>query len=84
MRCILAYAYRNLNSYKLAFLYLNKAIKLKRKNPIAYCIHGEIFFQQNIYEYAIFDLNISISYKLKVNNVYILLGNSNLLEGEKY
>ncbi|PKK79037.1 hypothetical protein RhiirC2_860864 [Rhizophagus irregularis] len=83
MRCILAYAYRNLNSYKLAFLYLNEAIKLKRKNPIAYCIRGEIFFKQNIYEYAIFDLNISISYKLKVNNVYILLGNSNLLEGEK-
>ncbi|PKC67327.1 hypothetical protein RhiirA1_458586 [Rhizophagus irregularis] len=83
MRCILAYAYRNLNSYKLAFLYLNEAIKLKRKNPIAYCIRGEIFFKQSIYEYAIFDLNISISYKLKVNNVYILLGNSNLLEGEK-
>ncbi|RGB34424.1 hypothetical protein C1646_815387 [Rhizophagus diaphanus] len=83
MRCILAYAYRNLNSYKLAFLYLNEAIKLKRKNPIAYCTRGEIFFKQNIYEYAIFDLNISISYKLKVNNVYILLGNSNLLEGLK-
>jgi tetratricopeptide (TPR) repeat protein len=84
MRCILAYAYRNLDSYKLAFFYLNEAIKLKRKNPIAYCIRGEIFFIQNIYEYAIFDLNISISYKLKVNNVYILLGNSNLLEGEKH
>src|SRR5204862_499195 len=57
MKCILAYAHRNINNYDQANLYLNEAIKLKEKNPIAYCIRGEIFFRQEQYELAIFDLN---------------------------
>jgi tetratricopeptide (TPR) repeat protein len=82
MRCILAYAYRNINNYEQANLYLNEAIKLKEKNPTAYCIRGEIFFRQGQYDLAIFDLNTSISYKYK-NNVFTILGNSYFLRAEK-
>ncbi|PKC02216.1 hypothetical protein RhiirA5_454560 [Rhizophagus irregularis] len=81
MRCILAYAYRNIHYYEKANLYLNEAIKLKKKNPIAYYIRGEIFFRQGQYELAIFDLNTSINYKFK-NNVSIILGNSYFLKAE--
>jgi len=35
IRCILAYTFRCLNNYKQAHLYLDEAIGLKRKNPIA-------------------------------------------------
>ena len=44
MKCILSYIHRCLNNYKQAHLYLDEAIGLKRKNPIAWYIRGEIFF----------------------------------------
>src|SRR5204862_2681789 len=40
MRCILAYIYGCLNNYKQADLYLDEAINLKEKNPIAWYICG--------------------------------------------
>src|SRR3954469_25146064 len=80
MRCILAYAYRNLNNYKQSHLYLNEAIKLKITNPIAYYLRGEIYFRQNKYHNAIVDLNTSVFLKLKVNNLFVILGNIYLVE----
>ncbi|RIA94223.1 hypothetical protein C1645_865865 [Glomus cerebriforme] len=79
MRCILAYTYRCLNDYEQAHLYLNEAVDLKEKNPIAYFLRGEIFFRQNEYEKAIDNLETSITYKTKINNLYIILGNSFLI-----
>ncbi|PKY45517.1 TPR-like protein, partial [Rhizophagus irregularis] len=55
-----------------------KAINLKPKEPIAYLICGEIFFWQSNYEEAINNLEKSIDYKVKINNLYIILGNSYL------
>ncbi|GBB84806.1 hypothetical protein RclHR1_11380004 [Rhizophagus clarus] len=83
LRCILAYIYRCLENYEQAHLYLNEAIKLKEKNPIAWYIRGEIFFREKLYIKAIDDLNTSISYKEKLSNIYILLGISYLFETEK-
>ncbi|GBB99302.1 hypothetical protein RclHR1_03480006 [Rhizophagus clarus] len=74
MRCILAYTYRCLNNYKQAHLYLNEAIKLKEKKPIAWCIRGEIHFRQDNYDDAMNDLYSSISYKVKIKSLYTMLG----------
>ncbi|PKC52480.1 TPR-like protein, partial [Rhizophagus irregularis] len=79
LRCILAYVYRCLNNYEQAHLFLNEAIDLNPKRPVAYFICGEIFFRQNNYFAAVDNLNKSINYKVKINNSYILLGNSYLL-----
>ncbi|GBC00913.1 hypothetical protein RclHR1_00400027 [Rhizophagus clarus] len=84
MRCILAYIYRCLNNYEQAHLYLKEAINLNEKKPIAYFIRGEIFFRQSNYDEAIYYLNKSLEYKVKVNNLYVILGNSNLFEAESY
>ncbi|GES80282.1 hypothetical protein GLOIN_2v1871094 [Rhizophagus clarus] len=83
IKCILAYIYRCLDNYKQAYLYLNEAINLKEKKPIAWYIRGEIYFRENMYKKAIDDLNTSISHKAKINNLYILLGINNLFEAEK-
>ncbi|GBB89783.1 hypothetical protein RclHR1_01660002 [Rhizophagus clarus] len=74
MRCILAYTYRCLNDYEQALTYLNEAIKLKEKKPIAWYISGEINFKQGNYDVAINDLYYSISYNTKMNNLYTMLG----------
>ncbi|PKK79145.1 hypothetical protein RhiirC2_436155 [Rhizophagus irregularis] len=83
IRCILAYIYRCLNNYEQACLYLHEAINLKEKKPIAWYIRGEIYFRENKYKKAIDDLNASINRKAKINNLYIILGNSYLFEAEK-
>jgi tetratricopeptide (TPR) repeat protein len=80
MKCIIAYIYRCLNNYELAHLYLKDAINLKEKRPLAYFIRGEIFFRQSMYVKAILDLEKSLSYKAKINNLYIILGNSFLFD----
>ncbi|RIA88923.1 hypothetical protein C1645_806542 [Glomus cerebriforme] len=84
MRCILAYTYRNLNNYKQAHSYLKEAIERRKENPIAYYLRGELYFRRNVYYIAITYLKTSITYKLKINNVFIMLGNSYLLEAEKH
>ncbi|PKY18774.1 hypothetical protein RhiirB3_431654 [Rhizophagus irregularis] len=84
LRCILGYIYKCLNNYEQAHLYLKEAIKLKLKEPIAYFICGEVFFWQNNYDEAIYYLNKSLEYKTKINNLHIILGNSNLFEAESY
>ncbi|PKC59609.1 TPR-like protein, partial [Rhizophagus irregularis] len=84
LRCILGYIYKCLNDYEQAHLYLKEAIKLKLKEPIAYFICGEVFFWQNNYDEAIYYLNKSLEYKTKINNLHIILGNSNLFEAESY
>ncbi|CAB5194214.1 unnamed protein product [Rhizophagus irregularis] len=56
-----------------------QAIDLNPKRPVAYFICGEIFFRQNKYDEAIDNLKKSLKYKSKINNLYILLGNSYLL-----
>ncbi|CAB5204154.1 unnamed protein product [Rhizophagus irregularis] len=56
LKCILAYIYRCLNNYEQAHLYLNEAINLKPRRPIAYLICGEILFWQNDYETAVDNL----------------------------
>ncbi|POG79546.1 uncharacterized protein OCT59_006390 [Rhizophagus irregularis] len=56
LKCILAYIYRCLNNYEQAHLYLNEAINLKPRRPIAYLIRGEILFWQNDYETAVDNL----------------------------
>ncbi|EXX54982.1 Rad53p [Rhizophagus irregularis DAOM 197198w] len=78
VRCILAYIYRCLNNYEQAHLYLEEAIKLKQKQPIAYFIYGDIFFWEGEYDKAINNLNISLEYKVKsiINLPHIILGNS--------
>jgi tetratricopeptide (TPR) repeat protein len=78
LRCLLAYIYRCLNNYEQAHLYLKEAINLNSKRPVAYFIRGEIFFWQNKYRAAIYDLENSLRYKAKINNFYIILGNSHL------
>ncbi|GBC07929.1 hypothetical protein RclHR1_00780009 [Rhizophagus clarus] len=78
LRCILAYIYRCLNMYEKAHLYLDEAIKLKEKFPIAHFLRGEIFYRQNEYEKAIDHLDKSLSYKAKINNLYVISGNSYL------
>ncbi|GBC01719.1 hypothetical protein RclHR1_04300001 [Rhizophagus clarus] len=83
IRCILAYIHRCLHNYEQARLYLNEAIILKEKKPFAWYIRGEIYFRENKYKEAIDDLNVSINYKAKMNNLYIILGNSYLFEAEK-
>ncbi|PKC59608.1 hypothetical protein RhiirA1_540378 [Rhizophagus irregularis] len=84
IRCILAYTYRCLYNYEQAHLYLKEAINLKQKKPIAYFICGEILFKQSNYDEAIYYLNKSLECKAKINNLYIILGNSNLFEAEFY
>ncbi|RIA82129.1 hypothetical protein C1645_835876 [Glomus cerebriforme] len=84
IRCILAYTYRCLNNYKKAHLYLNEAIEVKEKKPIAYFIRGEIFFRQGEYKKAINDLNKSLGYKAEINNLYIIIGNSCLLQAKYF
>ncbi|PKB98902.1 protein prenylyltransferase, partial [Rhizophagus irregularis] len=79
LRCILAYIYRCLNNYEQAHLYLEEAIDLNPKKPVAHFLHGEIYFRQNKYEKAIDNLKKSLEYKVKLNNLYIILGNSYLL-----
>ncbi|PKY54942.1 TPR-like protein, partial [Rhizophagus irregularis] len=68
-----------LNNYEEAHSFLRKAINLNPKRPVAYFIRGEILFRQNKYGEAIDNLNMSIIYKRKINNLYILLGNIYLL-----
>ncbi|GBC08353.1 hypothetical protein RclHR1_08060001 [Rhizophagus clarus] len=77
LRCILAYIYRCLNNYKQAYLYLDGAIDLNPKKPVAFLIRGKIYFEQNEYGKAINDLSRSITRKVKSNNVhvYIIFGN---------
>ncbi|PKK76834.1 hypothetical protein RhiirC2_844879 [Rhizophagus irregularis] len=84
IRCILAYTYRCLYNYEQAHLYLKEAINLNEKKPIAYFICGEILFKQSNYDEAIYYLNKSLECKAKINNLYIILGNSNLFEAEFY
>src|SRR5205085_2208733 len=81
--CILAYVYRCLNNYEQAHLYLNEAIRLKRKNPIVQYICGEIYFRQNNYSDAIRCLKY-LTYKVKINNLHIILGNSYLFNKNYY
>ncbi|PKK66546.1 TPR-like protein, partial [Rhizophagus irregularis] len=71
-----------LNNYEQAHLFLKEAIDLNPKRPVAYFICGEIFFRQNEYDKAINYLNKSMRYKKKINNSYILLGNSHLLRNK--
>ncbi|PKB94111.1 TPR-like protein, partial [Rhizophagus irregularis] len=78
-RCILAYIYRCLNNYEQAHLYLEEAINLNHKKPVAYFICGEIYFRQNRYNEAIDNLKKSLEYKAKLTNLYTILGNSYLL-----
>ncbi|CAB5204210.1 unnamed protein product [Rhizophagus irregularis] len=83
LRCILAYIYRCLNNFEQAHLYLEKAINLNPKKPVAYFICGEIYFRQNRYDEAIDNLKKSLDYKAKLlNNLYIILGNSYLLRNQ--
>ncbi|PKY58884.1 TPR-like protein, partial [Rhizophagus irregularis] len=81
LRCILGYIYRCLKNYEQAHFYLKEAINLKPKQPIAYLICGEIFFWQCNYKEAINNLQKSIDYKAKINNLHIILGNSQLFYG---
>ncbi|GES94218.1 hypothetical protein GLOIN_2v1877815 [Rhizophagus clarus] len=74
IRCILAYTYRCLNNYEQAHLYLNEAIQLKEKKPIAWCIRGEIHFRQGNYGDAMNDLQSSIRYKAKIKSLYAIFG----------
>ncbi|GES84508.1 hypothetical protein GLOIN_2v1877815 [Rhizophagus clarus] len=74
IKCILAYTYRCLNNYEQAYLYLNEAIKLKAKKPIAWCIRGEIHFRQGNYNNVINDLSSAVIYKAKIKSSYIMLG----------
>ncbi|POG79589.1 hypothetical protein GLOIN_2v1472338 [Rhizophagus irregularis DAOM 181602=DAOM 197198] len=60
LRCILAYIYRCLNNYEQAHLYLEEAINLNHKKPVAYFIYGEIYFRQNKYNEAIDNLKKSL------------------------
>jgi tetratricopeptide (TPR) repeat protein len=79
LRCILAFIYRCLKDYEQAHLYLEEAINLKLKEPIAYLIRGEIFFRQNKYEKAAINLESSLDFSNdKINNLEIMLGNSYL------
>src|SRR5947209_5656681 len=82
MRCILAYTYRFLNNYEKARLCLLEAIQIKEKDSIAHYILGEISFRQQGYKLAIFDLSL-VTKKLTINNAFIILANSYLLEAEK-
>jgi len=84
MRCVLAYIYRCLNNYKQAHSYLSEAIELKEKNPIAWYIRGEICFRQSEYEGAVDNLERSIVYNAKINNLYLILGHSHLLYANIY
>ncbi|PKY32987.1 TPR-like protein, partial [Rhizophagus irregularis] len=70
-----------LNNYEQAHLYLEKAINLNPKKSVAYFICGEIYFRQNKYDEAIDNLNGSLECKAKLNNLYIIIGNSYLLRG---
>ncbi|POG65177.1 hypothetical protein GLOIN_2v1844864 [Rhizophagus irregularis DAOM 181602=DAOM 197198] len=78
LKCILAYICRYLNNYKQAHFYLEEAILLNPKRPVAYFIRGEIYFSQSNYSEAIYNLKKSLDCKAKVNNLYIILGNSYL------
>jgi tetratricopeptide (TPR) repeat protein len=82
LRCILAYIYRCIINYKQAHLYLNEAIDLRQKEPIAYFIRGEICFRQNLYNTATSALIKSEECKAKINNLYVILGNSYLFSTE--
>jgi Tfp pilus assembly protein PilF len=84
LRCILAYIYRCLNNYEQAHQYLYEAINLNPKRPVAYFIRGGIFFWQDKYGAAINDLEKSLGYKAKINNLYIILGNSYLFYDYNY
>ncbi|GBC10879.1 hypothetical protein RclHR1_09990004 [Rhizophagus clarus] len=84
VKCVLAYIYRCINNYEQAHLYLEEAINLKERKPIAYFIRGEIFFWQSEYEKAINNLRKSLDCKAKINNLYIILGNSNLFGADAY
>lgn len=78
MKCLIAYSYRCLNNYDQACLYLDEAIELKDKDPIAWYIYGEIFFRQNKYEDAIPKLEISRGLNANIGNLNIILGYSYL------
>ncbi|PKY19548.1 hypothetical protein RhiirB3_469216 [Rhizophagus irregularis] len=83
MKCLIAYSYRCLNNYDQACLYLDEAIELKDKDPIAWYIYGEIFFRQNKYEDAIPKLEISRGLNANIGNLNIILGYSYLFLGMK-
>ncbi|PKY58093.1 protein prenylyltransferase, partial [Rhizophagus irregularis] len=68
-----------LNNYEQAHLYLEEAINLNPKNPVAYFICGEIYYRQNKYDEAINNLKKSLEYKAKLTNLYTIIGNSYLL-----
>lgn len=72
----MAYTYRCLNKYDNALFYLKEAIYLKEKSPIAWYIYGEILFKQKNYKDAISKLNTSKGYKVKTNNLHIILCSS--------
>ncbi|PKC67050.1 TPR-like protein [Rhizophagus irregularis] len=69
------------NTAPEAHLYLKEAVILNPKKPVAYFICGEIYFRQNKYDEAIDNLNGSLECKAKLNNLYIIIGNSYLLRG---
>ncbi|PKC58088.1 hypothetical protein RhiirA1_541273 [Rhizophagus irregularis] len=83
MKCLIVYSYRCLNNYDQACLYLDEAIELKDKDPIAWYIYGEIFFRQNKYEDAIPKLEISRGLNANIGNLNIILGYSYLFLGMK-
>ncbi|GBB92358.1 hypothetical protein RclHR1_00020061 [Rhizophagus clarus] len=60
------------------------AIKLNPKRPVAYFIYGEICFKQSKYDEAINYLEKSLNNKAKINNLYIILGNSYLFRDNYY
>ncbi|PKY36008.1 TPR-like protein, partial [Rhizophagus irregularis] len=73
-----------LNNYEQAHLYLEEAINLNPRKPVAYFICGEIYFRQNRYDEAIDNLKNSLEYKAKLSNLYTILGNSCLLFNDFY
>ncbi|EXX58129.1 Sti1p [Rhizophagus irregularis DAOM 197198w] len=79
LRCVLAYIYRCLGNYEQAHFYLDEAIKLNGKNSIAWYIHGEMYFRENMYGRVIDYLRYRES---NINKQYIILGNSYLFESE--
>ncbi|GBB89489.1 hypothetical protein RclHR1_01620001 [Rhizophagus clarus] len=80
MKCLMAYSYRRLNNYDQACSYLDEAIKLKEKDPIAWYIYGEIFFRQNMYDDVISKLEISRGLNANIDNLNVVLGCSYLFQ----
>ncbi|POG82346.1 hypothetical protein GLOIN_2v1497719, partial [Rhizophagus irregularis DAOM 181602=DAOM 197198] len=65
-----------LGNYEQAHFYLDEAIKLNGKNSIAWYIHGEMYFRENMYGRVIDYLRYRES---NINKQYIILGNTRKL-----